>query len=63
MPSIPELEFAIAPSLSFLIEHEALGQRILFDLGVRQDWEKGSPAVVNMIQGSVSFDTSSKTEE
>lgn len=55
MPSIPELEYAIAPSLSFLVENVALGQRVLFDLGVRKDWENGSPAVVNMIQGSVSL--------
>jgi hypothetical protein len=62
MPSIPEFEFAVAPSFSFLIENVALGHRILFDLGIRKDWQNGSPAVVNMIHGSVSSPYDSQTK-
>ena len=34
-----------APSLVFLLEH-ASGQKVLFDLGIRKDWEKLDPAIV-----------------
>ena len=61
MPSIPELDFVIALTFSFLVENVALGQRVLFDLGVRKDWKNGSPAVVKMIQGSVRSHFDSQT--
>ena len=31
------------PTYAFLVEHKASGARILFDLGLRQDWEEGVP--------------------
>lgn len=31
------------PTFSFLIEHNASGTRLLFDLGVAKNWEHGSP--------------------
>ena len=34
-----------APSLVFLLEH-ASGQKALFDLGIRKDWENLDPAIV-----------------
>lgn len=34
-----------APSFSFLIEHPS-GAKVLFDLGIRKDWENLSPAIV-----------------
>ncbi|KAF2492421.1 Metallo-hydrolase/oxidoreductase [Lophium mytilinum] len=37
------------PSYSFLIEHPS-GRTLLFDLGVRKDWEKQAPCVVKMIK-------------
>lgn len=55
MPSIPGHETVLAPSFSFLIENVALKRSVLFDLGLRKDWEKGSPAVVKMIEDSVSL--------
>lgn len=38
-----------APCHSFLIEHPS-GRKLLFDLGVRKDWENLSPATVNMLK-------------
>ena len=34
-----------APSFVFLLEH-ASGQKVLFDLGIRKDWENLDPAIV-----------------
>ena len=34
-----------APSLVFLLEHPS-GQKLLFDLGIRKDWENLDPAIV-----------------
>lgn len=33
------------PSWSFLIQHELSGKKVLFDLGVPQDWKQMSPTV------------------
>ncbi|KAL8824158.1 MAG: hypothetical protein Q9170_008238, partial [Blastenia crenularia] len=38
------------PAFSFLIEHAKLGSRLLFDLGVRKDWENLSPNIVRRIR-------------
>lgn len=40
-----------APAFSFLVEHESQGKtrRLVFDLGVRKDWENLSPAIVDML--------------
>ncbi|KAI3397303.1 hypothetical protein diail_11035 [Diaporthe ilicicola] len=40
-----------APSYSFLIEHPS-GRKLLFDLGVRKDWENFSPFTLNMIEST-----------
>ena len=37
------------PSWSFLIEHPS-GRKVLFDLGVRKDWENMAPAIVKMVK-------------
>lgn len=34
------------PSFSFLIEHD--GESILFDLGIRKDWENLPPGIVGI---------------
>lgn len=42
-PSIPGTTYSDTPCLSFVIEHAAAnGQisRLVFDLGIRKDWEK-----------------------
>ncbi|KAL8715637.1 MAG: hypothetical protein Q9225_006368 [Loekoesia sp. 1 TL-2023] len=38
------------PAFSFLIEHPKSGARLLFDLGVRKDWENLSPKISNEIK-------------
>lgn len=49
-PSIRGLDmFDKVPSFSFFIEHPS-GKRILFDLGVRRDWENLSPVLVQRIR-------------
>jgi hypothetical protein len=45
-PPIPGLKYlAPAPSFCFLIEH-ASGKKVLYDLGIRKDWENLSPRIV-----------------
>lgn len=45
-PPIPGFtNLGSVPSWSFLIEHEGLGKKILFDLGIPPDWQKMSPAI------------------
>jgi hypothetical protein len=39
-----------SPSFSFLIEHEHLGRKILFDMGVQKEWEDQAPSTVEMIK-------------
>ncbi|KIA75606.1 hypothetical protein HK57_00606 [Aspergillus ustus] len=48
-PEIPGLTGIEAPALSFLISNEAQGRHVLFDLGVRSDWENSAPATVDLI--------------
>lgn len=39
------------PAYSFLIQHAGSGHKLLFDLGVRIDWENLAPKVVDRIKG------------
>lgn len=39
----------MCPAYSFLIEHPS-GRRLIFDLGVRKDWENQAPSVVNRLK-------------
>ncbi|RSL46479.1 hypothetical protein CEP54_013828 [Fusarium duplospermum] len=48
-PSIPGLEtFRSSPSLSFLLEHHS-GRKLVFDLGIRKDYENYSPTIAKYI--------------
>ncbi|KAF8964387.1 Metallo-hydrolase/oxidoreductase [Flammula alnicola] len=38
-----------APSLSFLLNHSTTGQKFVFDLGIRKDWENYPPVIVDWI--------------
>jgi len=49
IPSHPHKWLAV-PILSFLIRHSATNKTLLFDLGIRKDWEKLSPGVVSQIR-------------
>ncbi|KAL0954569.1 hypothetical protein HGRIS_003529 [Hohenbuehelia grisea] len=44
-----------APSLSFLLTHSSRPDKIVFDLGIRRDWENYPPAAVRFLQRA-SFD-------
>ncbi|KAJ5196093.1 metallo-beta-lactamase superfamily protein [Penicillium cf. viridicatum] len=49
IPTYKGAEDIIAPAYSFLVSHPS-GKRILFDLGVRKDWQSGfSPSVLQEI--------------
>jgi glyoxylase-like metal-dependent hydrolase (beta-lactamase superfamily II) len=43
------------PSFSFLIEHPT-GRKLLFDLGLRKDWESLAPSVVEMMKSNSSWE-------
>ncbi len=38
------------PAFSFLIEHASSGRKLLFDLGVRKDWENSPAMIVKRIK-------------
>lgn len=38
-----------APSLSFLLTHSLNGKKVVFDLGIRKDWENYPPVIVKWI--------------
>lgn len=50
VPPVPGFEIAPpSPSLVFLLEHPS-GKKLLFDLGIRTDWENLSPAIVERVK-------------
>lgn len=48
-PHIKGFDHLDCPAYSFLIEHPS-GKRLLFDLGVRKDWENLAPRIVERIR-------------
>lgn len=48
-PKIKGYNVISCPAFSFLIEHPKSGQKLLFDLGVRKDWENLSTRIYNRI--------------
>ncbi len=48
-PHIEGYDVLDCPALAFLIEHPS-GKRVLFDLGVRRDWENLSPRIQGLIK-------------
>lgn len=49
-PIVPNFDvFDGAPSFVFLLEHPS-GQKLLFDLGIRKDWENLDPAIVERLK-------------
>ena len=44
-PRIKGYNVMDCPAYSFLIEHGKSGQKVLFDLGLRKDWENLSPTI------------------
>ncbi|KAL6245331.1 hypothetical protein RBB50_008106 [Rhinocladiella similis] len=53
-----------APAFSFLIEQVSSGRKILFDLGLRKDWQSHPPAVQSLISGpGWAFDVPKNVDE
>lgn len=48
IPHVTTLGPGNAPSLSFLIEHSS-GRRLVWDLGIRKDWQNYAPTIANYI--------------
>ena len=49
-PEIKGFEALDCPAYSFLIEHPPSGRKILWDLGVRKDWENFAPRIQKRIR-------------
>ncbi len=49
-PPYKGLDHLDCPAFSFLIEHESSGRKLLFDLGVRKDWENLPPTIVKRLK-------------
>lgn len=49
-PPYKGLDDLDCPAFSFLIEHVSSGRKILFDLGVRKDWENSPTVIVKRIK-------------
>lgn len=48
-PPIPGHEYLRAPAFSFLIEQVSSDRKILFDLGLRKDWQNHPPVIVKAL--------------
>ncbi|KAI9820183.1 MAG: hypothetical protein M1827_005805 [Pycnora praestabilis] len=48
-PAIKGHEFLSCPAFSFLVAHPS-GRKVVFDLGVRKDWNHSAPRIVNRIK-------------
>ena len=49
-PPYEGLDHLDCPAFSFLIEHQSSGRKLLFDLGVRKDWENLPSRIVSRIK-------------
>ena len=49
-PPYKGLDYLDCPAFSFLIEHASSGRKVLFDLGVRKDWENLPAVIVKRIK-------------
>lgn len=54
-PTRPLQDYFEVPDLAFLIEHEASGQKLMFDLGVRKDYWNLPAVVLGRLGGGVSI--------
>jgi glyoxylase-like metal-dependent hydrolase (beta-lactamase superfamily II) len=57
LPDVGGQEYIHFPSYVFLVQHPS-GRKVLFDLGIRKDWENAAPSVMRQIMGSKSEITS-----
>lgn len=52
-PEIPGYKWLNLPTYSFYIKNEETGRQVLFDLGMRKDWQNAVPAIRDAISVSV----------
>jgi glyoxylase-like metal-dependent hydrolase (beta-lactamase superfamily II) len=52
-PKIPGHEWINLPTYSFYIKHEKSGREILFDLGMRKDWQNSVPHIRETVSKNV----------
>ena len=48
-PEIADMGEIVVPCFAFLISHSS-GRKILFDLGIRKDWENSAPLMIKYLQ-------------
>ncbi|KAH8431735.1 uncharacterized protein LDX57_009390 [Aspergillus melleus] len=51
---LPGHEHLQCPAYSFLVEHPS-GKKVLFDLGVRKDFDRAAPALLNAWKGRLTL--------
>ncbi|KAK4119085.1 hypothetical protein N657DRAFT_321601 [Parathielavia appendiculata] len=49
-PPVKGYDWLALPVFSFLVKHPSLDRSIVFDLGIRKDWENLSPAVLSQLK-------------
>jgi glyoxylase-like metal-dependent hydrolase (beta-lactamase superfamily II) len=49
-PQIADFETVTCPAYSFLVEHPSSSRKLVFDLGVRKDWQNSSQYIVDRIR-------------
>ena len=49
-PQIKGFDVLDCPAYSFLIDHPTSGRKVLWDLGVRKDWNNFAPRIVKRIK-------------
>lgn len=47
-PEIPGHKWLNLPDYSFHIKHDASGAELIFDMGIRVDWQNSVPAIVDL---------------
>ena len=52
-PSIPGHDYLNLPDYSFVITHNETGQKYLFDLGTRVDWENSVPHIAELLSTGI----------
>jgi len=48
-PEVGKYRTVTCPCFAFLVEHSS-GRKLVFDLGIRKDWENSSPFITNMVK-------------
>jgi hypothetical protein len=60
-PLIANFKDVTVPAYSFLITRPPSGRKLLYDLGIRKDWENGPTGLINRLKSSGFKPTIKKT--